>query len=77
MLFAALFIASILILFLFYYLNLIRAQNVAVARSQAWNGALSAAEAGVGGLWAGELRPGAARFCSALCILDCLPWTAV
>lgn len=58
-LFAALFIASILILFLFYYLNLIRAQNVAVARSQAWNGALSAAEAGVEEALA-HLNPGAA-----------------
>jgi hypothetical protein len=41
------FLAGILGLGLGYYLWLVRAQNLLVARSQAWNSALSLAEAGV------------------------------
>jgi hypothetical protein len=57
-LFVTLGLASLLILFMYYYLNLMRAQNVAVARSQAWNGAMAAAEAGVEEALA-HLNPGA------------------
>jgi Tfp pilus assembly protein PilX len=42
-----LFMALLLGMFLFYYLNLIHAQRGFVARSQAWNGSLGVAEAGV------------------------------
>ena len=58
-LFVTLGLASLLILFMYYYLNLMRAQNVAVARSQAWNAAMAAAEAGVEEALA-HLNPGAA-----------------
>lgn len=58
-LFVTLGVASLLILFMYYYLNLMRAQNVAVARSQAWNGAMAAAEAGVEEALA-HLNPGVA-----------------
>src|SRR5262252_228594 len=42
-----LFLAGILGLTLGYYLWLIRAQNILVARAEAWNSALALAEAGV------------------------------
>lgn len=45
-------------MFLFYYLNLVRTQDTLVVRSQAWNGALDNAEAGVEEALA-QLNPGA------------------
>src|SRR5215472_1562030 len=42
-----LFLAGILGLTLGYYLWLVRAQNLLVARAEAWNSALALAEAGV------------------------------
>ena len=46
-LFVSLGLATLLILFMFYFLSLVLAQNTSVVRSQAWNGALALAEAGV------------------------------
>ena len=54
----SLFVAVIFGLFLFSYLDLARTQRILVARSQAWNGALIAAEAGVEEALA-QLNPGA------------------
>ena len=53
-----LFIALMLGMFLFYYLHLVRTQNILVARSQAWNASLTMAEAGVEEALA-QLNPGA------------------
>jgi hypothetical protein len=53
-----LFMASLLGMFLVYYLNLIQTQRGFVARSQAWNASLSVAEAGVEEALA-QLNPGA------------------
>jgi hypothetical protein len=53
-----LFIATMLGIFLFYYLHLVSTQNNLVARSQAWNTSLTLAEAGVEEALA-QLNPGA------------------
>jgi hypothetical protein len=54
----ALFMASLLGMFLVYYLNLIHTQRNLVARSQAWNSSLTLAEAGAEEALA-QLNPGA------------------
>src|SRR5690242_5677562 len=53
-----LFMVSLIGFFLFAYLYLIRTQRTQVARSQAWNGAMAMAEAGLEEALA-HLNPGA------------------
>src|SRR5437868_697514 len=53
-----LFMVGLLSFFIFSYLYLVRTQRTLVARSQAWNGAMAMAEAGVEEALA-QLNPGA------------------